>query len=117
MQRFIRLLCLQTSVLTTTASSQEGRRKLGDSSFKIKQLFPAFILNVRQKVHVFSSLTLFTINRKSLSTFQPPSLGFVILDAAVDCVTRFILKTHRSGDAVFRESWQILSQTTMCEKD
>lgn len=59
-QRFIRLLCLQTSVLTTAASSQEGRRKLGNSSFKIKQLFPAFMFNARQKVHFFYHVSHFS---------------------------------------------------------
>lgn len=49
--------------------------------------------------------------------FQPPFLGFVTLDAAVNIMTGFILKNHRWGDAVFRVSWQILSQTTMREKD
>lgn len=49
--------------------------------------------------------------------FQTPFLGFVTLDAAVNIMTGFILKNHRWGDAVFRVSWQILSQTTMREKD
>lgn len=101
-QRFIRLLCLQTSVLTTAASSQESRRKLGNSSFKIKQLFPAFMFNARQKVHFFlSRLTLFTINQKPLAMFQPPFLGFVTLDAAVNIMTGFILKNHRWATRFF----------------